>query len=427
MKYFFSILNLLLLISCSSTNIMKEEVIVVEKKILSHKKDLDKSKEKDIVVKEKIKVETLKVDSKAKKNDKEIEEVIKEEVSNKEKPKKHMFGKVIKVGLLLPLSGENEQLGKALVNATEMALFETKSKNIQLLFKDSGDTLEKAIKSSIELEEEGVSIIIGPIFSFQASEIRKNLSKNIPIFSFTNDESVINEGLWALGFSPGQQIKAIFNEMSHHSITDISIIVPQNAYGDIALQESRKASILKNIKIHHIYRFDTKAKNFAEFSMLLNTESTLKYNGLFIIASGKQLKEISSRAQYRGISPKEIKYFGLSGWNNHKILGEPALFGGYFVAPQQSSYEAFVSRYFKLYDSVPIEISGLGYDILALLSIGLKDAKNIEELIKFLTSPSGFNGIFGFFKIAINGNVYRKFVSYEVMQRNFVKKRDIMP
>ena len=103
------------------------------------------------------------------------------------------------------------------------------------------------------------------------------------------------------------------------------------------------------------------------------------------------------------------------------------LLGGYFVAPQQSSYEAFVSRYFKLYDSVPIEISGLGYDILALLSIGLKDAKNIEELIKFLTSPSGFNGIFGFFKIAINGNVYRKFISYEVMQRNFVKKRDIMP
>ena len=203
--------------------------------------------------------------------------------------------------------------------------------------------------------------------------------------------------------------------------------MPTNIYGDIILQASRRASILRNIKINHIHRYDRRAKDFSEFGKFLNKEDALEDNGLLIVASGKQLKEISSRAQYQGLSPKEIKYFGISGWNNEEILGEPSLLGGHFIAPQQFSYETFVSRYFKLYDMVPNEISGLAYDILALLSIGLKDSKNTQELLNFLVNPIGFNGIFGFFKISSSGDIQRKFISYEVMERNFLKKREIMP
>jgi len=48
-------------------------------------------------------------------------------------------------------------------------------------------------------------------------------------------------------------------------------------------------------------------------------------------------------------------------------------------------------------------------------------------LLKFLINPIGFNGIFGFFKIDSSGDIQRKFISYEVMERNFLKKREIMP
>ena len=96
-----------------------------------------------------------------------------------------------------------------------MALFETQSKN-KLIFRDSGDTEEKAISAAKELEREGVSILIGPIFSSQALAIRKEINKEIPIFSFTNDESYKTKGLWVLGFSPQQQIKAIFKEITNN-------------------------------------------------------------------------------------------------------------------------------------------------------------------------------------------------------------------
>jgi len=363
-----------------------------------------------------------------------IEPLIKEKKIILSKPKSDekivtelIFDKVIKIGLLLPLSGEQKELGKAIYNALEMALFETQSKNIKLILRDSGDTDEKAIFAAKELEKEGVSILVGPIFSSQASAIRKEINKEIPIFSFTNDENIKQKGLWVLGFSPQQQIKAIFKEIKNNAIKDVAIIIPNSVYGERALQESRKQSTQNNIKIHNIYFYDILSNDFSDLGSLLDKEKNIKYNGLLIIASGKQLKEISARAQYRGINPKEIKYFGISGWNNPEVLDEPALLGGHFIAPQQYSFEAFVSRYFKIYNSVPIEISGLGYDILALCSAALKQAKSMSDFNKFLTNPSGFNGIFGFFRIDNNGTISRKFVSYKVMEKNFLRQRDIMP
>ncbi len=426
-NYFYLIIIIVFsicLASCKTVDLMKEEEILI---VINKNKEITKKPETS-------KGEKQKPIVGIKEGKKHIEPLIKEKKIILSKPqsdekivKELIFDKVIKIGLLLPFSGEQKELGKAIYNALEMALFETQSKNIKLIFRDSGDTDEKAIFSAKELEKEGVSILVGPIFSSQASAIRKVINKEIPIFSFTNDENIKQKGLWVLGFSPQQQIKAIFKEIKNNAIKDVAIIIPNSVYGERALQESRKQSTQNNIKIHNIYFYDILSNDFSDLGSLLDQEKNIKYNGLLIIASGKQLKEISARAQYRGINPKEIKYFGISGWNNPEVLDEPALLGGHFIAPQQYSFEAFVSRYFKIYNSVPIEISGLGYDILALCSAALKQAKNMSDFNKFLTNPSGFNGIFGFFRIDNNGTISRKFVSYKVMERNFLRQRDIMP
>lgn len=430
MKFFyFSILIILMLgfFSCSPIKIATDDIDDV---VVIYEEPKEAITIPPSGNKEKINVEKLEIKKNIEEKidlDKSSTESKSNNISIAEENNNISFGPVIKIGLLIPLSGKNSNLGQSIFNSMEMALFETVSKNMELLFKDSGDTIEKAIISAQELEKEGVSIIIGPIFSSQALAVRKEVNKNIPIFSFTNDESISKEGMWALGFTPQQQIKAIFSEILNHSINEIAVIVPNTIYGDISLQASRKQSIKNNIKISYIYRYDASLNNFSDLGEEFSKNKNINYNGILIIASGKQLREISARAQYRGISPKEIKYFGISSWNNPEILGEPALLGGHFIAPQQSAYEAFVSRYYKIYDFIPPEISGLGYDIIALCSSILRSSKNMPEFISLLTNPSGFNGIFGFFRVGINGNIDRKFVTYKVMERNFVKQREIMP
>ena len=424
MKYFYLSIKILFsicLASCSSLDLQKEEdmlIIINQDKEKPLKQKTKEVKQKPIITTDSDKENVGPLITKNK-------PIINKSAEKEEA--KLIFNKIVKIGLLLPFSGEQKNLGKAIFNSLEMALFETQSKNIKLIFRDSGDTEKQAITAAKELESEGVSILIGPIFSLQALAIRKEINNDIPIFSFTNDESIRQKGLWVLGFSPQQQIKAIFKEIKINSIRNIAIIVPNSFYGEISLQESRRQSTQNNIKIHNTYFYDVLSNDFSDLGEILYKEKYKNYKGLLIIASGKQLKEIAARAQYRGINPKEIKYFGISGWNNPEVLGEPALFGGHFIAPQQASYEAFVSRYFKIYKSIPIEISGLGYDILALCAVALKQTESMPDFIDFLARPSGYNGIFGFFRVDKNGEILRKFVSYKVMERGFIKQHDIMP
>ena len=182
MKYFYlsvQILFTLCLMSCSSLERITErdEVIIInkEKDQTITTKNLDKKK-----VAEKKIIPSTKKDKLENKNVIVEQKDISGEIDNKIKEDEIglVFDKTIKIGLLLPMSGDNEDLGKALSNSLEMALFETKSKNIRLIFKDSGDTIEKAIFAAKQLEEEGVSILIGPIFSSQALAIRKEIKNN---------------------------------------------------------------------------------------------------------------------------------------------------------------------------------------------------------------------------------------------------------
>ena len=120
--------------------------------------------------------------------------------------------------------------------------------------------------------------------------------------------------------------------------------------------------------------------------------------------------------------PKKIKFFGLSGWNSTSIFGEPSLYGGFFVDTDHTAYEAFVSRYHKIYGNWPSEVSALGYDIVALCSFLFNKAEKQSEILSLAINEDGFKGLFGFFKLGANGKIYRKYISYKVMERSFLKK-----
>ena len=424
MKYllfYIQIISLLFLFSCSNIyfdkNILEEPDDV---EIIIEKKDKKKLEKKD---------DSIKTKKEIKENIIEKKEDTKENIIKLDNEVKNInnFEEIVKIGLLIPLTGKNAFLGKSIYKSAEMALFESKANNVELLPLDSGNSIDTAVYAARNLEKKGVSIIIGPIFSSQAAAVRNAINRNIPLLSFTNDESIAANDLWAFGFSPRQEIAAIFKEIMNHPIKNLSIIIPNSAYGRIALDNILKESSLLNIKIKNIYKYSISSDNFSDLGLEIEKAKDSELDALLILAGGKQLREISSRAQFRGISPKDTMYFGISSWNNDKILGEPSLLGGIFIAPEQSSFESFVSRYYKIYGAIPSEISGLSYDILSLCSNGLKTSKNINEFIGFLTKPSGFNGVFGYFSLDVTGKLKRKFVSYKVMKRSFVKKRVLLP
>ena len=58
----------------------------------------------------------------------------------------------IKIGLLVPLTGNDRDLGEQIIKSTRMALKDLNTNNIEVYIKDTNSNPDKTIKSAIELK-----------------------------------------------------------------------------------------------------------------------------------------------------------------------------------------------------------------------------------------------------------------------------------
>ena len=73
-------------------------------------------------------------------------------------------GNILKVGILLPLTGEFKDIGESFLKAIQLALYDISNKNIKIYPKDSKANALSSYQSAKEFEELGIKVVIGPIF-----------------------------------------------------------------------------------------------------------------------------------------------------------------------------------------------------------------------------------------------------------------------
>ena len=82
--------------------------------------------------------------------------------------------KILKVGLLAPLSGSYSNVGNSLLYSLQLALEEINDKNVIIIPRDSGFNDTKKLNSAVnDLRSQEVKIIIGPVTYNDFSEIKK--------------------------------------------------------------------------------------------------------------------------------------------------------------------------------------------------------------------------------------------------------------
>ena len=70
----------------------------------------------------------------------------------------------IKIGLLVPTTGDNKNLGQQIIKSVRIALKEIGSEKIEIYLKDTNSDPNKTLKSATELKDMGIKVVIGPIF-----------------------------------------------------------------------------------------------------------------------------------------------------------------------------------------------------------------------------------------------------------------------
>ena len=113
----------------------------------------------------------------------------------------------IKIGLLVPLTGKNSEIGQSIIKAVRLAINEINNLSIEIIPKDTASSPEITLRSAKELGSMGVKIVIGPVFN--KNLIYLDELSELFFLSLTNKDSNGSKNIINAGINATSQLNAI--------------------------------------------------------------------------------------------------------------------------------------------------------------------------------------------------------------------------
>ena len=354
----------------------------------------------------------------------------------------------IKIGLLVPLTGKNSEIGQSIINSTRLAINKINNTSIEIIPRDTESNPNITLRSAKELHELGVRIVIGPVFN-ENQEYLDEL-KEITFLSFTNKTNNSSKNIISAGINATSQIKAIKKFIELKKIKKTIFLTPDVNYKN----EIRKAISSSKIKIikNHIYDKDpTKLTNQIEKitnykirkknlkdeitrleksdqnnkELLIerlekrDTLGNVKFDSLIIADFDESLKSVTTSLLYTDISPKEKYFITLNQWFDESLLNETSSQPLYFPSINKKNYDDFSLEYFKKFNHYPNQLSFLSFDLVGLVYYLILQNNSIIDN-KIFTRKALFKGKVGIFEI--NDNKINHILNfYKVENKDFKK------
>ena len=357
--------------------------------------------------------------------------------------------KKVKIALFLPFSGKNQELGWNIANAAFMSLFNNDDDdNIELILIDSKGNPKQAKQLFNEVISQDIKLVIGPIFSSVAQEIKEEAAKNdITLISFSNNQNLMtkingNGGLFLAGMMPETEIDAIVDYTLKQNKTKFSILAPRNKYGNAMaaifkkIVKDRGATFITS----EFYRPTSRSLNRTVNRVInafvidpeieINNDTVIEEEQreyaevIMIPESGKILSKIIETIKEQNTNEREFQILGSSNWDDISTLNDYRLSGSWFSAPENDKFRDFEKQYYKHHEKFPPRIASISYDLILALSIIIEDNRgkpiNAQHLINYEDEPrNGFKGIDGLFRFLPNGLVQRNLAILEVDNGKF--------
>ena len=155
----------------------------------------------------------------------------------------------LKIGLLVPVTGDNKELGKQIIKSVRIALEDINTEELEIHLKDTNSNPDKTIKSAYELKEIGVKIVIGPIFYESLTYLDE--IEDIIFLSFTNMTLDIPKNVISSGINATSQLNTIKKFIELNEINKTIFLTPRLNY-EFEIKKAIKNSKIKLSK-HHVY------------------------------------------------------------------------------------------------------------------------------------------------------------------------------
>ena len=353
-----------------------------------------------------------------------------------------------RVGLLLPLSGRYASEGETLLRAAQLALFDTADERFLLLPRNTEGTAKGAERAALALLEDGVDLILGPLFAEAVSAVANHArARDVTVLAFSTDRVAASEGVYLLGHTPRAQIRRVFAHAASAGHRKIALLVPDTRYGVAVSDEAwaaaaaaglsltrartyapdasdaaevvrelaeydKRAQALKDERRALARQNDAAARRRLRRLATLDTLGTLPFDALLLADGGARLRQVAPLLPYYDIDPAKIRLLGTGLWEDPATLGEAALAGGWFAGPDPAARRHFVDRYRRIFGEAPGAIATLAYDATALAAVLARAGASFEP--QAIGNRGGFLGADGLFRFDDEGIAERGLAIFEV-------------
>ena len=359
----------------------------------------------------------------------------------------------VSVALLLPLSGPSAELGQALFEAAQLALFDVGNEDFVLLPLDTVGTPEGAAAAASQALADGARLVLGPLFSGSVAAVAPMTRiAGVNVVAFSSDRSVARPGVYLMGFLPAQQVTRVVEYAIGRDLKWFTALAPSNAYGQsmvTALSQATtaaggvlveplffpaEAETAKDVEeiVRFMANYDVRRSallaqrqqlmaqddEISDAALLrlegIDTIGGAGFDAVLLPEGGSRLLSISPLFPYFDIDSPEVRLLGTYQWESVVDEREPALFGGWFAAPPPEARADFEQRFEANFGYKPPRLASLAYDAVALAGALARLPGGQGFSAETLTNGSGFRGVDGIFRLTRDGGNERGLAVLEV-------------
>ncbi len=354
----------------------------------------------------------------------------------------------IKIGLLVPITGQHSEIGKSIIKSVRLAINKIDNPLIEILPRDTQSNPLITLRKAKELNEIGVKIIIGPVFN--KNLIYLDEIKDVIFLSLTN--KIINnpKNIISTGINSGSQFNTISKFLKINEIKKTIILIPKENYKE-EIEKAIQQSKIKVNKVHYYESDPTKLTNQIEeitkyFQRKQNLENEIKrleksnkpnkkreiedlkkldtlgkvdFDAIIISDFDESLKSITTSLLYTDVSPKDVYFITLNQWFDESLLKETSSQPIYFPSINKENYDYFIKTYHETFNEYPNQLSFLSYDLIGLVYYLIVKNDFVVSKKMFL-KKNMFKGKIGIFDIK-NNKINHILNFYKVEDGSFIK------
>ncbi|MDC0438728.1 ABC transporter substrate-binding protein [Candidatus Pelagibacter sp.] len=354
----------------------------------------------------------------------------------------------IQIGLMVPLTGPNKELGQSIIKAARLAVKDINNSSIEIIPKDTASKANKALKSAFELKQMGVRIVIGPIFYESIAYLDE--IKDITFLSLTNKTLDLPKNVISAGINSTSQMNTIKKFLETNNINKTIFLTPIQNY-EFEVKKGIKDSRIKIFKnyeynteptkltkqIEEITNYRIRKQNLEDEILRLkksnqsNKENKIKkleqrytlgglnFDAVVIADFDESLKSVTTSLLYTDVSPKNKYFITLNQWFDKSLLNEIDIQPLYYPSINKNNFENYKDKFFSEFNEYPSHLALLSYDLVGLVYY-LSLNTNLSNLNKLFKKKNSFKGKIGIFDIK-NNKINHRLNFYKIENKKIIE------